>query len=78
MIKEIEKRDGTVVGFEAKKITDAIAKAGKATGEFNEGAAKKISLKVLNLAESIFIETNKPPNVEEIQDILSKPVLQIL
>ena len=36
MFTKVEKRDGTIVPFEAQKITDAIAKAGKATEEFEE------------------------------------------
>jgi anaerobic ribonucleoside-triphosphate reductase len=35
MFTEIEKRDGTIVAFEAEKITNAVTKAGKATGEFD-------------------------------------------
>jgi len=35
MHKKIRKRDGRYVKFDASKITNAIAQAGKATGEFN-------------------------------------------
>ncbi|VAX29442.1 Ribonucleotide reductase of class III (anaerobic), large subunit, partial [hydrothermal vent metagenome] len=35
MFEEIQKRDGKTVKFDAEKITNAIVKAGAATGEFN-------------------------------------------
>jgi len=75
MLRLIEKRDGTVVPFEAGKITQALLKAGKATGEFDELVAKRLTVKVLNVAESIYGHTSKPPSVEEIQDIVEEVLL---
>ncbi len=49
MLEKIKKRDGRVVEFDSSKITSAIAKAGKATGEFGEKEAKKLTLHVLTL-----------------------------
>jgi anaerobic ribonucleoside-triphosphate reductase len=43
MYKKIKKRDGSIVGFDSVKITSAIVKAGKATGEFRENEAKKLT-----------------------------------
>ncbi|UCH07083.1 MAG: ribonucleoside triphosphate reductase [Deltaproteobacteria bacterium] len=73
MFTEIEKRDGSIVPFEAQKITNAIAKAGKATGEFEDKAAKRLTLRVLTLAEQLMGE--KTPTVEEIQDIVEEVLL---
>ena len=73
MFTEIEKRDGTIVAFEAEKITNAITKAGKATGEFDEKVAKRLTIKVLNLASQVIGE--EPPTVEEIQDIVEEVLL---
>jgi len=73
MFTEIEKRDGTIVAFEAEKITNAIVKAGKATGELDEKAAKRLTIKVLNLASQVIGE--EPPTVEEIQDIVEEVLL---
>jgi len=73
MFTEIEKRDGTIESFEAEKITNAIAKAGKATGEFDEKVVKKLTIKVLNLATQVIGE--EPPTVEEIQDIVEEVLL---
>jgi anaerobic ribonucleoside-triphosphate reductase len=75
MFREIEKRDGKIVAFEAKKITNAIAKAGKATGEFDDKVARRLTIKVLNLAESAFGGATKTPTVEEIQDIVEEVLL---
>ncbi len=75
MFTEIEKRDGKIVAFEARKITNAIAKAGKATEEFDEKVAKRLTIKVLNLAQSAFGEVTKTPTVEEIQDIVEEVLL---
>ena len=73
MFREVEKRDGKTVAFEAKKITNAIAKAGKATGEFDEKVAKRLTIKVLNLAQQVI--GDKTPTVEEIQDIVEEVLL---
>ncbi len=75
MHKEIKKRDGRLLKFNAEKITDAIAKAGAATGEFDgDGTiARKLTIKVLNLAEKLF--DDKVMTVEEIQDIVEEVLL---
>jgi anaerobic ribonucleoside-triphosphate reductase len=73
MFTEIEKRDGTIVAFEAEKITNAVTKAGKATGEFDEKVAKMLTIKILNLASQVIGE--EPPTVEEIQDIVEEVLL---
>jgi anaerobic ribonucleoside-triphosphate reductase len=73
MFTEIEKRDGSIVPFEAQKITNAIARAGKATGEFEDKAAKRLTLRVLTLAEQLM--GDKTPTVEEIQDIVEEVLL---
>ncbi|MEN6374120.1 MAG: ribonucleoside triphosphate reductase [Smithella sp.] len=73
MNKKIKKRDGRLVKFNAEKITNAIAKAGAATGEFAVQEARKLTIKVLNLAEKLF--DGKVLNVEEIQDIVEEVLL---
>ena len=42
MPEHLVKRDGSVKPFDAAKITAAIAKAGKATGEFGEKRAQEM------------------------------------
>jgi ribonucleoside-triphosphate reductase len=71
---KIRKRDGRLVKFNAEKITNAIAKAGAATGEFDIKEARKLTIKVLNLAEKLF--DGKILSVEEIQDVVEEVLLQ--
>ncbi len=74
MFTKIRKRDGRIVEFDIKKIINAIAKAGEASGEFNREIAKKIALRVLNLAQQTV--KNKIPTVEEIQDIVEEVLIE--
>jgi len=73
MHNKIRKRDGRLDRFDAGKITAAIAKAGAATGEFGEDVAKKLTIKVLSMAEKLF--DGKIMTVEEIQDIVEEVLL---
>ncbi len=73
MIEEIKKRDGRVMEFDSSKITEAITKAGSATGEFSDREAKKLTLRVLTLAHELRL--GPIPEVEEIQDIVERVLL---
>ena len=73
MFNHIKKRNSRVVDFDSSKITAAIAKAGKATGEFSEKEAKKMTLRVLTLAHEMNL--SECPEVEEIQDIVERVLL---
>ncbi len=73
MHTKIRKRDGRLVKYDVSKITDAIAKAGEATGEFDKKVARRLTIRVLNLAEKLF--DNKIMSVEEIQDIVEEILL---
>ncbi len=74
MFKSIRKRDGKVKAFNPEKITEAIAKAGAATGEFGHDRAANITEKVLRVAEE---EVKvRIPSVEQIQDIVEKVLMQ--
>ena len=73
MFESIRKRDGRIVPFEAEKITNAIAKAGQATGEFDRNVARKLMIKVVNVAQSVIKE--EIPSVEQIQDIVEEVLL---
>lgn len=73
MIKQIKKRDGRLVAFDASKITAAIHKAGQATGTFGERESKKLTLRVLTLAHELRL--GPTPEVEEIQDIVERVLL---
>jgi ribonucleoside-triphosphate reductase len=73
MFEKIKKRDGRIVEFDSSKITSAVAKAGKATGEFDEREARKLTLKILTLAHELHL--GPLPDVESIQDIVERVLL---
>ena len=73
MIENIKKRDGRIDKFDPSKITAAVAKAGKATGEFGEREARKLTLRILTLAHELRL--GSLPEVEEIQDIVERVLL---
>ena len=73
MFLKIRKRDNRIEDFNIQKITAAIAKAGEAGDEFREDVAKKLTLRVINLAQQTI--TNEIPTVEEIQDIVEDVLL---
>jgi len=73
IFEKIVKRDGRIQDFDSSKIYQAIAKAGYATGEFGEDVAKKLAIRVLNLASQTI--KNRFPTVEEIQDIVEEVLI---
>jgi ribonucleoside-triphosphate reductase (formate) len=73
LFEQIKKRDGRIVEFDSPKITAAIAKAGKATGEFGDREARKLTLRVLTLAHELRLGAQ--PEVEEVQDIVEHVLL---
>jgi len=71
MITTIKKRDGRQVPFNLEKISNAIGKALRASGNSDDGLAIELAVKA---AEQIENEStaSKIPSVEEIQDIVEK------
>ncbi len=74
MFKSIRKRDGKVVSFNQDKITEAIAKAGAATGEFGHDRAANIAEKVVRVAQEKI--KSRIPTVEQIQDIVEEVLME--
>lgn len=70
---KIVKRDGRIVPFDPQKITIAILRAGRATGEFGEAEARRLTIRVLTLAQTVFVNTL--PTVEEVQDLVEEVLL---
>ena len=70
---EIRKRNNQRVPFRSEKITSAIMKAGKVTGEFAGPEARHLTIRVLNLAQSL--HSNSIPSVELIQDVVEEVLL---
>ena len=73
MFEKIRKRDGRIVKFDPERITNAISKAGAATGEFDRDTAKKLTIKVLAIAQQVI--KDRIPTVEEIQDIVEEVLM---
>ena len=73
MFEQIKKRDGRIAEFDSSKITNAMQKAGEATGEFNGREAKRMTMRVLTLARDL--QLGSIPEVEEIQDIVERVLL---
>lgn len=71
--QQIRKRSGDVVAFDAKKITDAILNAARATGEFDRAEARRLTIRVLSLAQTLI--EHPIPEVEEIQDLVEDVLL---
>lgn len=69
MISTITKRDGRTVTFNLEKITNAIAKALRVTGEADEAKALSLAILVAEKTERS-LATGNAPTVEEIQDIV--------
>ncbi len=74
IFQQIIKRDGSLVDFDARKITEAIGAAGRATGEFDSEIAARLTIQVINLAHQML--NHKTPEVEEIQDIVEQVLIQ--
>ena len=70
---KIQKRNGDFVAFDQNKITVALAKAGKATKEFDASVAKKLSNRVIfTLQKEV---GSGIPTVECVQDIVERILL---
>lgn len=59
--------------FTVSKITSAILRAGKATGDFGEEIAKKLTIRALNILEQTV--ASDTATVEEIQDVVEEVLL---
>ena len=75
-IKKVQKREGEIVPFDQERITSAILKSGQATAEFNGKIAGKISDKVVEMLNQLYGTRKKPPNIEEIQDVVEIAIMK--
>ena len=72
-LKNIKKRSGEVVSFDAKKIFEAIKKAVAVTCELSDADIVKITQDVLKRLDKKF--AGQTPNVEDIQDIVVQTLM---
>ncbi|OGD67804.1 ribonucleoside triphosphate reductase [Candidatus Berkelbacteria bacterium RIFCSPHIGHO2_12_FULL_36_9] len=75
VLSKIRKRDGRIVDFDLEKITQAIFKAGRSTGEYNYRKAKELTRKVTKTLNKEF-DGHTIPEVEEIQDRVEKILIE--
>jgi ribonucleoside-diphosphate reductase alpha chain len=73
-VSEIRKRDGRIVDFDQKKITNALLKALTAVKHGNGGLAKGLSDSVVKLVGKRF--AGKIPSVENVQDIVEEVLVK--
>jgi ribonucleoside-triphosphate reductase len=73
--KKIAKRDGVLVPLRQGKITEAIYKAFKETGEGGIREARVVSQNVIKLLNKNFVDA--PPTVEEVQDRVEKALIKL-
>ena len=67
----LRKRDGSLVPFDSRKIHSAIARAGRATGEFGEDEAGLLTAQVVKVLSHL----PGVPEVERIQDIVEQTLI---
>jgi len=70
-ITKVQKRDGTIVGFDQERITDVIFKALTSTAKGDGKRSKRLSSKVLKIMNRRF-KKDEIPHVEQIQDIVEE------
>ncbi len=68
--QRIVKRDGADVPFDANRITVALTKAGRATGDFGEDEAQLLTQRTLKVLRHRFV--GAPPTVEQVQDVVEQ------
>lgn len=68
--QRIIKRDGADVPFDANRITAALTKAGRATGDFGEDEAQLLTQRTLKVLRHRFV--GAPPTVEQVQDVVEQ------
>ncbi|MDR3558528.1 MAG: ATP cone domain-containing protein, partial [Candidatus Pacebacteria bacterium] len=76
VVKNIQKRDGTIVPFNKEKIMTAVEKAMNAAGEGDRAGAEKVAGDVMKeIAKITSKYRNFIPAVEGVQDIVEKQLI---
>lgn len=77
-VSTITKRDGSIVTFDAKKITRAIENSMRASGEYEDGAPESVTeVVVTSLVLEIRENAGFIPSVELIQDRVERALMQM-
>src|SRR5512139_3365358 len=72
-LREVVKRDGSIVPFEADKIRSAVRRAGEATGEFDGEEEGLLTTQVLKVLRHRFGAAS--PQIEQIQDVVEQVLI---
>lgn len=75
-ITKIQKRDGRIADFDQERITEAIWKAAQSVGGTDRSYAQQISNQVAAVLEVFYKNTETVPNVEQIQDLVEKILIE--
>jgi ribonucleoside-triphosphate reductase (formate) len=70
----IVKRDGQRVAFDPRRIAVALARAGLASGEFDDDEAELLTQRVLKVLRHRFAASD--PTVEQVQDIVEQVLVE--
>jgi len=73
-VNKVRKRDGRLVKFNQKRITEAIYKAVTAVSEEDGKLSQKLSNQVVKILNRRFNE--KAPTIEEVQDLVEEVLIQ--
>ncbi|MFZ5918443.1 MAG: ATP cone domain-containing protein [Chloroflexota bacterium] len=74
-IEQVVKRTGTVVPFKRERIVNAIYRAAVAVGGRDRAIAERLADQVITILEEK-ASPERPPNVEEIQDLVEKVLIE--
>jgi len=74
LLFKIRKRDGKIVDFDSKKITNAIFQAAKSVGGSDIDEAKRLSKKIVEFIKQKF--KDEIPGVEDVQDIVERVLVK--
>ena len=75
-IEQIRKREGQVAPFDPEKITEAVFKAVRASGEGDRSVAERVSAQVVSIL-GITCRDGRIPTVEEVQDLVEKVLIDL-
>lgn len=75
-IIKIKKRNGKIADFQQSKITNAIWNAAKSVGGTDKELSKQISNQVAAVLEVFYKDESNIPNVEQIQDLVEKILIE--
>ena len=71
--QRVAKRDGSLQAFNAAKIQSALARAGAATGEFDDATAARLAGRVV--AALALRSCAQPPQIDDIQDCAEQALI---